>query len=837
MLSGLHTTYSQGFYKAERDLSLKISENDSLRQGNPSGLMPHRDGKASVAIGYGYDLLDLGKTVQQIKDDLNAVGVTLTLHDEQWLADYRAGILTSAFLLQNVSGFTTTLGSEPVAAALLTDVLDDRYEPILTGRLAQFGIVLPDSRERAALMSLAYANPTKLLGSGLMNAIASGNRAEAWYEIRYRSNAEPANTAGGTATRRFYESELFGLYGESTNAATIGDTEAKEVFHMYTKHRDLINAYESLYGQNGTAQDRVLQATSKYGLQVGYWSQESQIAKSFLITAYALFSGAPVVSGEVLVGSSIGEFDSLPGNDLILGEARYNNLHGQGGADIVYGNIVADDLYGDAGNDVLFGESGNDALSGGTDDDRLEGGDGHDQLNGGAGEDTLRGGSGNDTLNGGLGDDVLEGGEGVDKYVYESATDGMDTINDSDGIGAVQFDKKPLTGGFRKSSDPQDTWRSVDGSMTYVKQGANLIINNTLTIANYGSGDLGIVLAEEGDRPTGGLPAINYNNGALTISWMGDEDHNTPTFEAPANHFVLGQGGSDILDLGLGAPQFNHIVWGGFGNDLIYGGGGQDRLYGEEGFDHMDGFGGDDVMYGGFGPDYMMGDSRNAARVALGIVMPGNDYLDGGVGDDVVEGGGGNDILYGGLGDDYVGGDDNVVYAVRPEGNDYADGGDGNDLVEGGLGDDVLFGGEGNDELNGDNTHSNRVLVFNRVPAQSQWVTTGGFVFLDPEGGDDYLDGQAGNDTLFGDAGDDILFGGDGQDTLWGDDDQVAVVQEGMDWLEGEAGDDQLVGGGGEDGLFGGDGDDLLVGDYLSNTSQGAEEKRGHSRFPGSLTN
>lgn len=148
MLSGLHTTYSQGFYKAERDLSLKISENNSLRQGNPSGLMPHRDGKASVAIGYGYDLLDLGKTVQQIKNDLNAVGVTLTQHDEAWLTDYRNGspTVTKAFLVQQaqLNAFTTTLGSEPVAAALLTDVLDDRYEPILTARLvSELGLCQP----------------------------------------------------------------------------------------------------------------------------------------------------------------------------------------------------------------------------------------------------------------------------------------------------------------------------------------------------------------------------------------------------------------------------------------------------------------------------------------------------------------------------------------------------------------------------------------------------------------------------------------------------------------------------------------------------------------------
>jgi hypothetical protein len=343
MITGLHTTYSQGFYKAERDLSLKISENDSLRQGNPSGLMPHRDGKASVAIGYGYDLLDLGKTVQQIKNDLNAVGVTLTQHDEAWLTDYRNGspTVTKAFLVQQaqLNAFTTTLGSEPVTAALLTDVLDDRYEPILTARLAQFGIVLPDSRERAALVSLAYANPSTLLGDKLMSAIASGNRAEAWYEIRYHSNGEGLATVGGTATRRFYESELFGLYGEGITASNIGDSDAKAVFRMYTQHRDAINAYESQFGQNGTLQDRVLEDTSRYGLQVGYWSQENQIARTFLITTYA---EGRTIDGEVLVGQN----EVFPG-------------------DIFEGTAAGDLVFGERGNDVLRGGAGTDVLYGG----------------------------------------------------------------------------------------------------------------------------------------------------------------------------------------------------------------------------------------------------------------------------------------------------------------------------------------------------------------------------------------------------------------------------------------------------------------------------------------
>ena len=47
--------------------------------------------------------------------------------------------------------------------------------------------VPPNTRERLALFSLAYNNAATLLpiGSKLSQAIASGNRGEAWYKIRY----------------------------------------------------------------------------------------------------------------------------------------------------------------------------------------------------------------------------------------------------------------------------------------------------------------------------------------------------------------------------------------------------------------------------------------------------------------------------------------------------------------------------------------------------------------------------------------------------------------------------------------------------------------------------
>ncbi len=63
-LTNLHTDWTQGSYEADRDLSIKISENDPLRKQTLDGLKklkPYFDPLAqnggSIAIGYGFDLL------------------------------------------------------------------------------------------------------------------------------------------------------------------------------------------------------------------------------------------------------------------------------------------------------------------------------------------------------------------------------------------------------------------------------------------------------------------------------------------------------------------------------------------------------------------------------------------------------------------------------------------------------------------------------------------------------------------------------------------------------------------------------------------------------------
>jgi Ca2+-binding RTX toxin-like protein len=138
------------------------------------------------------------------------------------------------------------------------------------------------------------------------------------------------------------------------------------------------------------------------------------------------------------------------GNDVLNGGTGtfYDRLYGQGGDDELHGGDGVDELWGGSGADTLHGENGSDWLLGEGDNDILDGADGSDRLFGGAGDDILHGGdvldelrgnegndqlfgdAGGDYLLGGAGDDTHTGGAGNDRFVYEGAGSGIDTILD-----------------------------------------------------------------------------------------------------------------------------------------------------------------------------------------------------------------------------------------------------------------------------------------------------------------------------------------------------------------------------------------------------------------------
>ncbi len=160
-----------------------------------------------------------------------------------------------------------------------------------------------------------------------------------------------------------------------------------------------------------------------------------------------------------------------PNNDTLRGGGGDDHIFGLAGADILYGAAGGDEIRGAAGNDRLFGGSGDDSLFGDAGYDQIHGGTGNDWLYGGgaadrlwgdAGADHLFGGGGNDWLFGGPGIDVLTGGAGADRFVFTTASQGVDRITD---FHPDQGDTLRLTGALAGASV-----RMVDdGTNTTVK--------------------------------------------------------------------------------------------------------------------------------------------------------------------------------------------------------------------------------------------------------------------------------------------------------------------------------------------------------------------------------
>ena len=81
------------------------------------------------------------------------------------------------------------------------------------------------SKEYIALMSMTYNNPS-LVGNGLKAHLRARNRFGAWYEIRYKSNAD---NDIGIAKRRFAESNEFGLFESDANNEAISNNRLANI--------------------------------------------------------------------------------------------------------------------------------------------------------------------------------------------------------------------------------------------------------------------------------------------------------------------------------------------------------------------------------------------------------------------------------------------------------------------------------------------------------------------------------------------------------------------------------------------------------------------------------
>ncbi len=330
---------------------------------------------------------------------------------------------------------TFSFNDEPEIRATFDRLMTNIYELKVNNWLSG----IPDSRESTALISLAWnqKDSSPLLGNKLKAAVTNGDRAEAWYEIRYNSNSasQPANIRNGIAKRRYFEADTFSLYNDATAA---NDQDAKGAFRTYTRHKPAMDQWEASHTSDLT---NAAALGAPLGITVQNLAGDLSNARAYLYTTYL----APVSPGLVLDG------------DILVGEDNGTTV---GDINTLYYRKSDDDasLTGTDQNDLLFGESGNDILDG-------------------------KGGG-----------DVFYGGSGMDIYKYRP-NDGNDVIVDSDGKGAILFDPEGSTPqllafGIRNNTDPAGQYKSPDGSITYTVNGSDLSITNlagtvNLTVKNF----------------------------------------------------------------------------------------------------------------------------------------------------------------------------------------------------------------------------------------------------------------------------------------------------------------------------------------------------------------
>lgn len=374
------------------------------------------------------------------------------------------------------------------ARSLLENASLSRYERPATN------LDMPFSDERAVVVSLTYNRGPGRMAThmqGFNDAIRDGDRAEAWYQLRYNSrgtNPDP-DVQLGLRARRNMESQIFGLYDDPLN---VTPDEARNVYRMFQLHRDDILENERNWGVdldgNQARRSAIAQANNNYPNLTQEYGQVQTLASALEPARNRLLEELRTENPELA--------DRLQNENFAT-----TAIHLDPGRELRTGNNLRQDQRNNTAQDV----DENHAAT--IDSRRMRGNaevESNDLLLGGGGDDTLRSHRGNDMLIGGQGRDRMEGGEGRDTYVIGAG----DTVMDSDGMGEVRWGGQQLTGGRRSESDPANTYRSEDGRFIYTLENNNLSVTDTLAtdqalreravIENFQSGQLGITLSGPG---------------------------------------------------------------------------------------------------------------------------------------------------------------------------------------------------------------------------------------------------------------------------------------------------------------------------------------------------
>ena len=225
------------------------------------------------------------------------------------------------------------------------DAMDDDYD----GRIDSWIANIPESDERAALFSLCWNAPS-MLGPKLKAAIEDGNRAEAWYEIRYNSlsSSLPGSVKPAIAYRRYVEADGFNLYDTDGTASY---AQAVQTGRMVANHHEWILGYEERYDPLKAAEikgiDTIAPITTE--LQAAIRAVLRQFVLPTSRRMEELLAAPTTMSA---VNGDGTEHDSSTNDaDLLLGGSAANTLSAGAGRDILIGLAGKDRLEGGAGAD------------------------------------------------------------------------------------------------------------------------------------------------------------------------------------------------------------------------------------------------------------------------------------------------------------------------------------------------------------------------------------------------------------------------------------------------------------------------------------------------------
>ncbi|SDQ58100.1 XVIPCD domain-containing protein [Pseudoxanthomonas sp. CF125] len=377
---------------------------------------------------------------------------------------------------------------------------------------------MPLSDERVAVVSLTYNRGVGMLNGipvqnvpehPVIDAIRDGNRAEAWFQMRYNcwgsdslqhQYPDAASNEGGLRKRRFAEAQTFGLYDDPSN---ITSEEARDVYRMYQLHRDEIDRVERNFGTtiegDVARRNRIAEANRDYPGLVGEYGRVQTIAEALAPARTTLLqelrqqhpdladrlTDANFGAGRIYLDQGRDRQDTATVDRDHPGNTRTQNAVRREQRNTTIQDVDPDHV---ATLDATRTQS----------DVEI---DSNDLLIGMGGNDTLKGGRGNDVLIGGQGSDQLQGGQGHDTYVVSNG----DVIQDSDRQGEVRWGGRQLTGGTGEQSDPENAYRSVDGRYTYELVNGDLTITDStatdqtlrekIVVKNFENGTLGVNLS------------------------------------------------------------------------------------------------------------------------------------------------------------------------------------------------------------------------------------------------------------------------------------------------------------------------------------------------------